>query len=411
MQDLEREVKLRKMWELIAKILGIVAAILLVYVLFFKDNTKNPPKQTKSDEKEQVNPVNYEEEQKEENKEETNEEIKDPNKEETEKLDKTYEEVVKNVPLFDKVGDYSIYRTDKGYGYIINDKTQQIIVSGKDSISTNYIYNDYKNVNEIDENQCSIYRPKNCDTYVYGINEYKYFVNKKTNIISLGSYKKINCYFLDELQENLYFCEDNDDAILTYTGSDFINDKGKFGILNTKTGLDYLKPTFKYLVEIGKNKFAGIISSKVGLYTKTGEQLLNSEYDFIGVINTNNEKTYISIKGDEIKLFDENMKEKKLKVNNSTTIEGLHFKYYEYIMNNILTQDVNDNEVFKYKGTDFNGEKYIIVINPGCNEFDEEKGEFINNKDSLIYVYEDDTLKRLNPNLITPKQDLCSNWY
>ncbi len=92
-------------------------------------------------------------------------------------------------------------------------------------------------------------------------------------------------------------------------------------------------------------------------------------------------------------------------------INGLHSKYYQYFINNIYKVNINENDSFKYDGTDITGEKDVIIFNPGCNEYDEETQKYKDTKNSLIYVVDNNSLKKLDSSLVTPNDDLCDNWF
>lgn len=309
-------------------------------------------------------------------------------------IETTYDGVISNTSLIDKIDNYSIYTSDIA-SYIVNDKLKTIIDTSKEK----YLFNIENNV----VNECSLLNVSNCDYYTLKNVETDkiYFINKKDNIMSINSYDGIGCLYNDD--DSLYLCEDNKDSVIVY-----INEKetSKYGLLNIETGLNYIEPKYDELDELGINKFAVRINDKVGLYTKDNKEILPINYDFVGVFKTNKDKTYISIKNNEIKFYDENMKSKKLKVNEETSIDGI-MSINSFFIGKVIKANIQSNDYFDYKGKDFKGEKYFIVLRVACGDYIDEEEKYIDTKDAVVYIIEKGKLIKLNPKFIEQNQDIC----
>lgn len=337
----------------------------------------------------------------------TQDENKEENKKEDQKpLETSYEKVLETKEKLDTVGDFSFYidgGTANDNAYIVNNKTKSIIVSGQfQSVSIPLEFEDNEDV----EGTCCIGYPSNCDYYAFNIADKSYFVNKKENIISSKSYDYIGCIFNND-GNALGLCNDDLDVIIVQN----IISKGDgyasiLGLLNTKTGFEYIEPKFDDLVLLGKDRLAGRINGKVGLYTKEGKEVLKPEYDLIGSFTTNSEKIYFSIKNGEVKIFDENLKSRKINYNDNTIINGVGDEY-STILESVLKLNVSDNDYFKYTGTNFVGEKNIVILKLACGDYDEQSEKYIDSKDSVIFVIENGELKQLDPKLIEQKLDMC----
>ena len=306
-------------------------------------------------------------------------------------IETTYDGVITNTTLIDKVDNYSIYTSDIA-SYIVNDELKTIIETSKEK----YLFN----IEKI-ENECSLLNISKCDYYTLkNIETNKiYFMNKKDNVMSINSYNGIGCSNDDD---NLYLCEDNTDSVIVYINED----KTKYGLLNIETGLNYIEPKYDEIEELGNNKFVVKINDKVGLYTKDNNEVLPINYDFIGVFKTNNDKTYITIKNNEIKFYDENMKSKKLKVNEETSIKGL-MGTNSFFIGKVIKANIQSNNYFDYKGKDYKGEKYFIVLRVACGDYIDNEEKYIDTKDSVIYVIEKNKLIKLNPELVVQNQSIC----
>lgn len=394
----EKEYKIRRMWIVIAIVLALVAIGLLVYVFCFKNKDKEKPKEEQS-EPIVVKPTNPDD-NKEEEKEENNE---------TKELETTYEGITENVELIDTIGDYSIYRGESS-GYLVDNKSKKVV----DSSSEGYVFAVPIEFNQTSEEDCNLENVSKCDYYTFssiGVDsdgetkEKVYFVNKKNNVISMSYYDYINC-IPDQDGNHLNLCEYNDAIITGNTIKQNDDYSTKYGLLNINTGLEYIAAKYDNIREIGKDRFAVSIGNKSGLITKEDKQLLNVEYDFVGAFTTDNDITYLTIKGKEVKLFDSNMNNKQLKVTDKTKIDGIHDGLLLYSAS-VIKDNINSNEYFKYNGEDYKGEKYFLIFSLACGDFDEETNKYIDSKDSVIYVIENGEFKQLDPKQVEQNLELC----
>lgn len=305
-----------------------------------------------------------------------------------------YEDIVKKCKLYDSFGDYKIYSCDKDKAYLT--KNEEIVISANS-------FDDLGSFDNLIDNQdidVSIleFMKKNKDEYEFS----KYLINKNSKCIS-KAYESIGDVCC-EGKTTYYFDPD----------SAYISKDSKYGLLNINTCEEYFEPIYDSIASIGKDKFAFSKDNKVGLYTKNGEEILKPEYDYIGVLYDyeKDDGTYISIKGNEIKIFDKDLKEKELKINDKMSLNGV---YYDDVIwheafdeqSDLLASphfiNVKDNSYFKYNGKDISGKYNTLILKFKCPFDDNGK---INNE-SIIYVLKDGKLVKLDPSLIEPTDYSC----
>jgi len=201
---------------------------------------------------------------------------------------------------------------------------------------------------------------------------------------------------IDDNKDN----KDNKDNIVDENKEKTVDD-------NKETKKDIIEPKLDELLYLGSNKSVGRINGKVGLYSSEGKEILKPEYDYIGYINDGSIQIvdfYVTIKGNEIKLYNKDMKEQKdlgnySLISDSTNMIGVYKLDNNSRVSFYNVDDINSNDYFNYKGSDYKGEYGFIVLYPSREDSTSKSRE------PLILVINNKKLSKLNPSLIELKND------
>ncbi len=311
-----------------------------------------------------------------------------------------YKDIVKKYDLIDKFGDYEIYgkKSDSddyiSNAYLIHDK--KVISSGE----TAWYYEGLDGI----EDECP---NSNCRYNIIEFTNHKkddvernsYFINKEKNLVS-KSYETIG-----EGTSNSHYAY-YDDRIYVFKNS-------KYGLLNMDTCKEAMETKYDKIDSVYNDMIVATINNKVGLYNKDGKEILNPEYDYIGVVydSDKEEYTYISIKGDEIKTFDKDLNDKKIAVKDGLSLYGLYFddvidhdsfSLFSNIYASVHNLDVNKNEYFIYKGKEITGKQNILILKFKCEEYTDD---MVVNNESIIYIVKDGKLVKLDSSQIELASD------
>ena len=222
-------------------------------------------------------------------------------------------------------------------------------------------------------------------------------INLNKQVINT-KYQDYSCYF--HTDASFQTCGDNKTIVVQ-------NRKGettKYGLISIDTLKQVIKVDFDGLSVLSNNNVIVSKDNKIGLYNNEGKILLDVEYDYI---IENDYFGYIVIKGNDMKVYDSNLKEIDLKTNDFNLLfENAYTKYVagikveegdniDDIKNNhlifnteinrfttsalVLKQDLskkNTNLELKYTGNKFTGTKIII--------FDEKEACY--GKKPFIYI-------------------------
>ena len=77
------------------------------------------------------------------------------------------------------------------------------------------------------------------------------------------------------------------------------------------------------------------------------------------------------------------------------------YKSYNYISSFFESANINSNDYFNYKGSDYKGEYGFIVLYASCEDTISKDNE------PLILVINNKKLSKLNSNLIELKKEVC----
>ena len=348
----------------------------------------------------------------------------------------TFNNYKSSFTLLFKDGDYEIYKDNcssdnsiddickytskdenKKYDayYGLNTKTNTFyntIAESKNPNSNNY----YKLVNSNDENSSDYNLP---------------LVNIKDKIV-IDGYYNLSCSFHSDIQFDT--CNKSD-TILAINADEKEGTYGKstkYGLVSLKDKSKILDINYDYVSEDENGNFLVEKYNKMGLYSSTGEVLLNLDYDYIGY---NEYFGYITIKGEDVKIYDNNInlmniserefrniytkilnetnecnktKENSEKVNNLyltnpdsnlwssgsiLTIQDITDPYYDDD-----AEKEEDNYRFKYIGKSYTGDKIIIYsMFKGCYS------------QPLMYVIDNNKAYKIDPKEIDIKKDEDGN--
>ncbi len=320
---------------------------------------------------------------------------------------KTFNDNKSQFTLLFKDGDYEIYKDKCANGAGIEEichYNDNIFARNYDGY---YAYNTKKNrfYNSLAEND---WEGSNTEYYYELVDsvaeeegtDYNLpILNLKEKIV-IDGYTILSCDFHSDIQFNT--CRKSNTIIVTnMVESSNAYDSDRYGLISLKDKTEILKPTYNHISEDNNGNFLVENDNKMGIYSSTGKELLKLEYDYIGY---NEYLGYITIKGENIKVFDNNINaveidEKTLETAFVSILDAKNEcdqsmvdtekKNYLYLTNPdsylwgagslITKQDVSkpyydsfvDEEEnayrFKYTGKTYTGEKLIIYsYNKGC---------------------------------------------
>ena len=233
--------------------------------------------------------------------------------------------------------------------------------------------------------------------YLFVDGDSKGLINTKYNTVITG-YDEYSCAYYPG--NEFTTCIKSDTTI--------VQKNKKFGVISLKDKYILLNTEYDYISEDGYGNFLVQKNDKMGLYSKTGKELLKLDYDFIG---QNNAVGYIVIKGDKIEQYNKNivsqtLSEKSLsnsftKVTNSTVAGTIPLlnpdSYYWSGGSHFIKQDITlpyevnspdgSDYRFKYTGSKYTGTQFFIYsIYSGCY------------KTPYLYVVNGNTVDKIGAN-------------
>lgn len=199
--------------------------------------------------------------------------------------------------------------------------------------------------------------------------------NLKNSTIKQTNYVGLSCDFFSDPQYS--FCLNN--TMIGKIGN-------KYGVVSLITGEDILKGIYDEIAQDKNGNFLVNIDDKYGLYSYTGELLLDIKYDYLGYSDI---LGYLTILNEDFIVYDSEFKEIELSTNIEEEIRLTNSNSFFWSSGSIIAyHNISTSykgEWFKYNGNEYSGNQLLIYdIYAGCY------------RDPIIYILEGNKAYKLN---------------